>query len=89
MAGRDAAAARVPRKHPPGTPWVAVRPNYVGLPFSGLDVAGRARRKPRAGAGEEPAVRVAEATAPGRKIAAVERREASARAQRVRAARRD
>ena len=89
MGERGAAAALVPRKHRSGTPRAAVRPNYVGLPFSGLDVAGRAWRKPRAGAGEEPAVRVAEATAPGRKIAAVERREASARAQRVRAARRD
>ena len=81
MVERGVAAARRPRKHPSGTPRVA--------PFSGLDVAGRARRKPRAGAGEESAVQVAEATAPGCKVAAAERREASARAQRVRAARRD
>ena len=79
MAERDAAAARVFRKHPSGTPRVAVRPNYVGLPFSGLDGTGRARRKPRARAGEEPVVRVAEATAPRCKVAAAERRVARVR----------
>jgi hypothetical protein len=50
-----------------GRPWVTVRPHYGGPPFSGLDGAGRAGRKPRARAGEEPAVRVPEATVRGPK----------------------
>ena len=60
MAERGVAPARLARKQPSGTPRVTVRPNYVGPPFSGLDAAGRARRKPRDRAGEEFAVRVAE-----------------------------
>ncbi|MEA2992239.1 MAG: hypothetical protein QOD40_1159 [Alphaproteobacteria bacterium] len=38
---RGAAPARMPRKHSSGTPRVAVRSNYVGLP----SMAGRARTK--------------------------------------------
>ena len=82
--GVGAAPAPVPRKHGPGRPWVTVRPHYGGLPFSGLDGTGRAERKLRDRAGEEPAVRVPEATVPRPKIAAVERREATRPAQRVR-----
>jgi hypothetical protein len=36
---RGAAPARMPRKHPSGTPWVAVRAHYGALP----SMAGRAR----------------------------------------------
>ena len=61
-----------------GRPRVTVRPHYGGLPFSGLDGAGRTGRKPRDRAGEEPAVRVPEATVPKPKIAAVKRRKACA-----------
>ena len=67
-----------------GRPRVTVRPHYGGLPFSGLNGTGRTGRKPRARAGEEPAVRVPEATVPKPKIAAMERCEARARAQRAR-----
>ena len=35
VGGAGAAPAFVPRKHGPGTPRVAVRPNYVGLPLAG------------------------------------------------------
>ena len=61
----------------PGRPWVTVRAHYEGLPLKRLDGTGRAGRKPRAGAGEEPAVRVPEDTVPKPKIAAVERRKAT------------
>ena len=37
MAERGVAPACVLRKHTSGTPRVAVRPNYVGLPTPGLD----------------------------------------------------
>ena len=47
MAEPGAAPARLPRKQPSGTPRVAVRPNYVGLPFDGLDAG-------RTNAGESP-----------------------------------
>ena len=33
--GTDAAPALVPRKHEPGTPRVAVRAHYEGLPYPG------------------------------------------------------
>ena len=56
-----------------GRPGVTVRPHYGGLPFNGLNGAGRAERKLRDRAGEEPAVRVPEATVPKPKIAAMER----------------
>ena len=77
MTERGVAPARLPRKQTSGTPRAAVRPNYVGLPFSGLD-AGR-----RNGGGSRPdqvgrnALHPSpEATAPGCKVAAMERREA-------------
>ena len=44
-AGRDAAPAGRSRKPTPGTPRVTVRPYYGGLPFSGLDGAGRREAK--------------------------------------------
>ena len=77
VGGVGAAPAPVPRKHGPGRPWVTVRPHYGGPPFNGLDGTGRAGRKLRARAGEEPAVQVPEATVPEPKIAAVERRKAT------------
>ena len=82
--GADAAPAGGARNPALGRPRVTVRPHYGGLPFSGLNGAGRAERKLRARAGEEPAVRVPEATVPKPKIAAMERCEAGARAQRAR-----
>src|SRR3569833_3657190 len=77
MAEPDVAPAGGARNLALGRPRVTVRPHYEGLPFSGLDGTGRAGRKPRARAGEEPAVRVPEATVPEPKIAAVERRKAT------------
>ena len=73
-AGWDAAPALVPRKHKSGTLWAAVRPNYVGLPFSGLD-AGRMKgggSLPDQGGRNAPCP-APEATAPGCEIAAMER----------------
>src|SRR3569833_4352913 len=64
VGGVGAAPAPVPRKHGPGRRRVTVRPHYGGPPFNGLDGTGRAGRKLRARAGEEPAVRVPEATVP-------------------------
>ena len=72
MVGSDAAPAVVLRKHGSGTPRVAVRPNYVGLP----SMAGRGKDQ----RGESRAVGPAKSrlsdpgsTAPGREIAAMER----------------
>jgi hypothetical protein len=65
--GGGAAPAVVPRKHGSGTPWVAVRPHYGGLPAFGLDGTGRTGRKPWDQAGEESAVRVPEVRPRGAK----------------------
>ena len=62
----------------PGRPRVTVRPHYGGPPLKRLDGTGRAGRKLRDRAGEEPAVRVPEDTVPKPKIAAVKRRKACA-----------
>ena len=73
MAEQGAAPAVVPRKRNPGTPRVTVRPYYGGLPFSGLDGAGRREAKAsriRVGGAPRP---VPEATVPGCEIAAAER----------------
>ena len=76
-AGWDAAPARESSQiHGSGTPRVAVRPYYEGLP----SMAGRGPdergRKP-AGSGGADALRPSpEVTAPGCKVAAMERREA-------------
>ena len=50
MAERGVAPACVLRKHTSGTPRVAVRPNYVGLPTLGLD-AGRTNGAKAPGSG--------------------------------------
>ena len=57
MAERGVAPAGVVRSHALGRPRVTVRSHYGGPPILGLDGTGRAGRTPRAGAGEEPAVR--------------------------------
>ena len=73
MAEQGAAPALVPRKHKSGTPRVAVRPNYVGLPVTaarGKDERGESRVIGRVMSSlSDPG-----STAPGREIAAVERR---------------
>ena len=80
MAGRDAAPAVVPRTHGSGTPWVAVRPNYVGPPFSGLDAGRMNAGESLRDRGEPMAPRPApEATAPG----AQNRRDGAPRGVRV------
>ena len=84
--GADAAPAGGARNPALGRSRVTVRSHYEGLPFSGLNGAGRAERKLRDRAGEEPAVRVPEATVPKPKIAAVERRKACALPQSARRA---
>ena len=84
MAEPDVAPAGGARNPALGRPRVTVRPHYEGPPFNGLDGTGRAERKLRARAGEEPVVRVPEATVPGTQNATMERCEAGARAQRAR-----
>jgi hypothetical protein len=72
-----AAPADVPRKRISGRPRVTVRPNYVGLPFSGLD-AGRTNGAKAPGSGGRRVRRLDPgSTVPKPKIAAVERRKAT------------
>jgi hypothetical protein len=72
-----AAPADVLRKHVSGRRRVTVRPNYVGLPLSGLDAD---RMKAGESLPDQGAMRVPSGpgrTVPEPKIAAVERRKAS------------
>ena len=66
----------MPRKHGPGRRRVTVRPHYGGPPTRAGRGTGRARRKPRDRAGEEPPSGPG-STVPRPKIAAVERRKAT------------
>lgn len=78
-AGRNAAPAVVPRKHDPGRPRVAVRPNYVGPPFSGLDAGRMNGGESCRDQGERNAPRPSPEARPRvRKVAAMERRAARA-----------
>ena len=89
-AGRDretgsggAAPAREARNLAPGRLWVAVRPHYEGLPFSGLDAARTKGGESCPDRGPTRALSAPGSSGPGDRKAAMERREARTLSQRV------